>query len=70
MSDKDLAVIVDAEPFVPVRLRLSNGASYDVTHPESIMLSKRMAAIAVGDSIRFISLVHINEIEPLPTVSA
>jgi hypothetical protein len=70
MSEKDLREIVHAVPFVPVRLQLSNGASYDLTHPDSILLSKRMAAVAVGDSLKFVSLLHINEVEPLPTVRA
>lgn len=70
MRDKYLTAVIRAVPFVPVRLQLSNGASCDITHPDSIMVSKRMAAVAVGDTLKFVSLLHINEIEPLPTLQA
>lgn len=70
MDDKDLAVLSDVEPFEPVGLRLSNGASCAVTHPESVLVSKCMAASAVGDSLRFTPLAHSNEVESLPTISA
>jgi hypothetical protein len=62
MTDKELRQVVQARPFVPVRLHLTNGATYDLTHPDGILLSKRMAAIAVGDAIALVSLIHINEI--------
>lgn len=65
----DLKNVVKAEPFEPARLRLTNGASYDLTHPDGILLTERYAGIAVGDQIRLIALRHIVEIEPLPTTS-
>jgi hypothetical protein len=68
MTDKELRQAVLAQPFVPVRLHLTNGSTYDLTHPDGILLSKRMAAIAVGDAVSLVSLIHINEIQPLPTV--
>jgi hypothetical protein len=68
MKEEDLDAVVRAQPFVPVRIHMSNGATYDLTHPDGILLSERVAAIAVGDSIALVSLAHINEILPLPTV--
>jgi hypothetical protein len=68
MTDKELRQAVQSQPFVPVLLHLTNGATYDLTHPDGILLSKRMAAIAVGDAISLVSLIHINGIQPLPTV--
>ncbi len=58
------------QPWVPVRITLSNGATYDVTHPEGIMLTESMAAISVGNRIALVALAHINEVLPQPTVSA
>jgi hypothetical protein len=70
MREEDLAKVVKAQPFVPVRLHLSNGATYDLTHPDGILLSERVAAIAVGNAITLVSLLHITEVTPLSTVSA
>jgi hypothetical protein len=70
MKQVDLARVVKAQPFVPVRLQLSNGSSYDLTHPDGILLSERVAAIAVSDAITLVSLLHITEVQPLSTVSS
>jgi hypothetical protein len=70
MKQDDLAKIVKAQPFVPVRLCLSNGSTYDLTHPDGILLSERVAAIAVGDAITLVSLLHITEVQPLSTIRA
>ena len=68
MKEEDIEAVIRAQPFVPVRIHMSNGATYDLTHPDGILLSERVAAIAVGDSIALVSLAHINEIQPLPAV--
>jgi hypothetical protein len=52
----------------PVRLHLSNGATYDVTHPEGALVSDKVAAIAAGDTIALVSMAHIAEVVPLPAV--
>ena len=70
MREEDLKRVVQAQPFVPVRLHLTNGATYDLTHPDGILTSRRVAAIAVGDAITLVSLLHITEVQPLPTVSS
>lgn len=58
------------EPFLPVRIHLSNGATYDVTHPDGIVISETMAAIAVGNNIALVSMQHINEVVPITTHAA
>lgn len=65
MSEDDLKSAIHREPFVPLRLHLSNGMTYDVRHPESLLVSKRMAAVVSGDVIHLLSLMHINAVEPL-----
>ena len=54
------------QPFLPVRLHLSNGATYDVTHPDGIMIGGGVAAISVGDRIAMVAIAHINEVVPVP----
>ena len=70
MKKADLESILQRRPFTPVRLRLSNGSTYDATHPDGVLVTERMAAIAVGESIALIAMLHIVEVEPLPTVHA
>ena len=66
MNADDIEKAVKPVPFVPVRIRLSNGDVFTVTHPDGIMIQERMSAIAVGDSIQLVANGHINAIEPLP----
>mgnify|MGYP001291991425 CR=1 FL=1 len=69
MSEEDLKSALKREPFVPLRLHLSNGLTYDVRHPENAMVSKRMAAVMSGETIHLVSLIHINAVEPLLATS-
>ena len=70
MKKADLDLVLNRRPFTPVRLHFSNGATHEITHPDSVLVSDRVAAIAVGDSIWMVAMVHIVEVEPLPTVHA
>lgn len=70
MKKEDLEPVLSRRPFTPVRLHFSNGATHDVTHPDSVLLSDRVAAIAVGDFIRMVAMMHIVEVELLPSVHA
>jgi hypothetical protein len=68
VTKADFKEILDKQPFTPFRLHFSNGATHDITHPDSVLLSERVAAIAVGDTLWFTAMAHIVEIEPLPSV--
>jgi hypothetical protein len=70
MTKEGLEVILGRRPFMPFRLHFSNGATHDITHPDSILLSERVAAIAVGDSIWTVAMLHIVEAEPLSAIRA
>ena len=65
MDYDELNDVVKRQPFMPVQVHLSNGATYEVTHPDSILVRKRVAAIAVGDSIHLVSMLHINQVVPM-----
>ena len=47
MHPSDLLTHARRQPFVPLRLYMSDGSSYDVRHPELIVISRREVAIAV-----------------------
>jgi hypothetical protein len=55
------------QPFEPFELRLSNGETYQVRHPEVIAIGKNRIAIVDPGIDRFVhvALVHINSIEAL-----
>ena len=65
MTDKELTAAILKEPFHPVEIVLSNGATYQVTHPDGVIIRKRMIAVAVGDLIHTISNSHVNQVIPL-----
>jgi len=65
MNQEDLKNVFAVETFHPQRIHLLNGATFEVRHPDAILISPRFSAVLVGDSIQVISNVHINHIEPI-----
>jgi len=57
------------EPFEPIVIRMSNGESHEVRHPECALLTRTRVVIAdpVEDRIVYCALIHINAIETLQT---
>ncbi len=65
-------------PFVPFRLILSSGTTYDVLHPEMLFISKSGIAVAIYDKDQrpspdeiplresLISFLHVAATEDLP----
>jgi hypothetical protein len=81
MRRTDLIEALQAGPFRPFRIYLSDGGTFDVRHPEMLMVGNHSAVIGIapsrgnGDSAevyphidRFttIDLVHVTRIEQLP----
>ncbi|MFW5681568.1 MAG: hypothetical protein ACOC1G_01050 [Phycisphaeraceae bacterium] len=64
------------QPFKPFRVHLSDGKSYDVLHPEMMLLTKSWVSIAIYDETPdrdavpdrdvHISPMHITSTEDLP----
>ncbi len=65
MTDQEMTAAITIEPIEPVQITLSNCAVYPVTHPDGIMIRKRMAAVAVGDVIHVLSNIHVHQAVPL-----
>jgi hypothetical protein len=79
MRPDDILDLIRRQPFVPFRLRLSNGQSFDIRHPEVALVTR--AGIVIGipgtstderypDRYAVVAPIHINTIEPLPVGSA
>jgi hypothetical protein len=75
MLFEDIRSLTRAVPFQPFRVYLSNGETYDIRHPDSILATfgaVHIAAPTPGNpaldygSVRIVSLNHILKIEYLP----
>jgi len=60
------------EPFLPLRVFLSDGSHHDIRHPEMAMVSRREVVIAVRlskgevpERLVYCDPLHITRIEPL-----
>jgi len=71
MSPHELYEALKLQPFTPVRLHMSNGRTHDVKHPDDAIIGDEVVALGVYENgaewpiIRLLSLININEVEPL-----
>ena len=72
MRPSEILVHVRRQPFEPFRVCVSDGSSYDVMHPEMILITVRTVVIAqppetdgVPESRVYCDPVHITRIELL-----
>ena len=69
---------MQARPFVPFRIVLTEGTSYEIRHPELFMLGKRGAVVGLAsdpeqtffDATVLVDLLHIVRLEPLDKAAA
>lgn len=67
MNMETIRNLLRQEPFLPFVIRLSNGESHEVRHPECAALSKTKVIVTYPDEDRevFCSLIHVNSVEML-----
>jgi hypothetical protein len=74
MRSEDIREYVKQEPFQPFRLTLTDGRTYEVHHPELVMVGRSALAIGlprpgdpepVYDRLVTVSLLHIMQLEAL-----
>ena len=71
MKAEELVEMLEERPFVPLRLHMSNGRSHDIRHPKLAIIGENVVAIGVETEesarprLRFVSIAHINEVEPV-----
>ena len=76
MPPEELRTVLRQQPFVPFRLHLTDGRSFDVPHPEFLMLTVRSAIVGVYPTSHSnghtfpaysetIALIHIVSLQPL-----
>ena len=69
MNEDELRMAVLTQPFEPVRIHLTNGATFEVRSPGAITIGKRTSGIVVRSGVQVISNLHVTHVEPLVTAS-
>ena len=73
MTAEDLIELLEERPFRPLRLRLTDGRSYEIRHPEMAIVTPSIVAIGLApaggtrlaERITHCSVAHIVEAEPV-----
>lgn len=71
MRPDGLVELVRRQPFVPFRLHETGGKTYEVRHPEQIVVLRSRAVVAVGgengigEGVEHVALIHVTRIEEL-----
>jgi len=73
MGPEEIKTILGERPFKPFRIHMSDGASYEVRHPEMVLVAKRQLVVGltksrgedVPEQIAFVNILHITRIEPI-----
>ena len=77
MNQDELTAVLKQQPFMPVKLNLSNGRRYEIRHPEMALLTRTslLVGIDIADDgvpaeFKICSLLHVTAIEPLSAAEA
>lgn len=73
MRPEDITELLRARPLVPLRIHMSDGQSYDIRHPEMVMVLRSQLVIGIGadsatgvlERLEHCALVHVVRIEQL-----
>lgn len=79
MRPEELTALLRVRPFVPLRIHLTDGQSYEILHPEQVIVLRQRVDIGVRpdpgtgvvERVEHCSLLHVVRVEPLqPTPQA
>ena len=78
MRPEELAELIRKRPFQPLRLHLTDGSTFDVHHPDQVIILKGRVDVGVNpdprwgvvDWVEHISLLHIVRVEVLAPTPA
>ena len=72
MRPDEIRAHLRKQPFEPIRVYISDGASYDVRHPEFMLVTRTEIVIGLApkgtlipDRSVYIDPIHITRIEPI-----
>jgi hypothetical protein len=82
MRPNDVRVFLQDQPFQPFRITLTDGRTYEIRHPEFVMVGRSSLVIGfpapgeadeaepIYDRFVTVSLLHVMQMEPLQTSGA
>jgi hypothetical protein len=78
MRPEELTGLLRQRPFVPLRIHMTNGHTYEIYHPEAMVVSRSHAVIGlrpdpetgVVDRTEYLALLHIVRVEILSPVTS
>ena len=69
---QDFLDLMRARPFIPLRIHLSDGRSFDVRHPEMMLVTKSFLYVAVSltpgviaEHTERIAIMHVTSVKEL-----
>lgn len=74
MSQNDILEMLRRRPFEPFRIHLTDGSTYDIRHPEMMVVDRSKAfvffppadmALPAVERYEVVSLLHMTRLEPL-----
>lgn len=71
MRPEDLRELNRRQPFEPYRIHITTGQTYDIEHPDQVIVQRSRLVIGTGgeagisDQIAHMALIHIVQIEEL-----
>lgn len=75
MTSEEIIELLEERPFVPLRVHMSNGRTHEIRHPELAIVGEDVMALGIEREeserprLRFVSITHINEVEPMSGAS-
>jgi hypothetical protein len=74
MRAEELVELLRKRPFVPLRIHLTDGQTYDIYHPDLVLVLRQRvdiglppdSATGVLERVEHCSLLHIGRVEELP----
>ena len=74
----DIQARLHERPFVPVRLVTSSGQSYDITHPDLVLVGRRFLIIGTAsnenprqiEAASHVSVLHVSDLQDIPRTTS
>jgi hypothetical protein len=74
MRAEKLTALLRVRPFVPLRIHMTDGQTYDIRHPDQVLVLRQRVDIGVQpdpntgvlERVEHCSLLHIVRVEELP----
>ncbi|UCC30647.1 MAG: hypothetical protein JSU86_20930 [Phycisphaerales bacterium] len=69
MRPEDLLELIRKRPFLPFRIHVTDGQTYDIRHPDQIIVLRSRAVVGAGNDnglpeyLEHVALVHIVRIQ-------